>query len=94
MAARPDIDIEKRYSMPKQEAKKAVDRALAPVVERFDLKQRWDGDRMDFFRRGVKGHLVMTEDQVRIEVKLGFLIRPLKGKIESRLRTALDEHLT
>jgi len=51
----------------------------------------WRGDELHFSRTGVSGWVGVTNDRVEVRVELGFLLRPLRGRIEHEICAFCDE---
>ncbi|MDG2460501.1 MAG: polyhydroxyalkanoic acid system family protein [Luminiphilus sp.] len=60
--------------------------ALSATVERRE-------ERLLFSGRGYSGKLSVGEAKVEGSVKLGMLVRPMKGAITREIECALDEYL-
>ncbi len=80
------IKLSKPYSMSRND----LDDVLKMVADRLHkeakLEHKWEGDVINFHRRGVKGELYIREAQIDLEIRLGILAstvaRPLKQEIE------------
>lgn len=57
---------------------------------KFDAKCEWDGPELRFTRPGANGCVRISDNDVRIEVKLGMMLSPLKSKMESIISDELD----
>lgn len=53
----------------------------------------WDGDTLRFSRTGAAGHVAVHKRDVEVLVDVGWLLRPLHGRIEREVHALLDEHL-
>ena len=71
--------------------------AVQAVAERLqaDLSARysWSGDRLGFECPGASGHIDVAGTEVRVSVDLGWLLKPMRGRIEQSIRQYLDENL-
>jgi len=54
------------------------------------LRYAWDGDHVDFERPGVSGRMHVDKERISLDVRLGFLLTPLKGAIEREIHAQLD----
>ena len=86
----PDIDIRRAHGLGLEGARAAAERMLAHLATRFDLKGEWRGDMLHFERPGVNGSLRVGADDVQLSVALGFLLRAMKGTIESAIVREMD----
>jgi putative polyhydroxyalkanoate system protein len=66
---------------------------MRDVERRFELTGRWDGNRYTFSRAGLDGVAVVEPGRVTVELDLGFLLSPLKGRIKSEIESRLAEGL-
>src|SRR5262245_52123724 len=53
----------------------------------------WKGNELHFQRTGASGYATVTKDSVQIRVELGFLLSPLRARIEREINAGLDAHL-
>ncbi|MFW6369514.1 MAG: polyhydroxyalkanoic acid system family protein [Myxococcota bacterium] len=83
----------KKHTMGKEAARKAAEEIAEDIGEKLSAKYHWDGDHLRFERSGAGGFIHVTDDEVRVEVKLALMLRPLKGTVESRIRRYMDEKL-
>ena len=85
------IDIRHPHSLPKAEARKAVEDVAKKLAEKFDMDYDWDGDVLSFTRSGVDGHIALEAEELHVHAKLGFLTAMFKDPIESEIRRVLKE---
>ena len=87
------IDIRRSHSIGKDAARKAAEGIAAKLKDKLSVTYRWDGDDLKFERTGANGRIHVTDNEVRVEVDLGFLLKPMKGKVEQKVNQYLDEAL-
>jgi putative polyhydroxyalkanoate system protein len=92
------IDISRAHSLPKDEAKKRAEDFAKSMQTRFELSWHWDGDAIRFdapsgVAKGTKGEVSVNESRVRVQIDLPFLLRAIKGTIESKVNEKLDSIL-
>ena len=68
------------------------------MEERFELSWRWNGDSIVFdaprgAAKGTKGEVDVTDSTVRVQIDLPFILRMLKGTIESKVEEKLTKLL-
>lgn len=88
------IDIKRRHDLGYAKAHDVTDELARELSERFDAECHWDGSELKFARSGASGRVQVSDDEIRIEVRLGLLLSPLKGKMESAIDERLDRLLT
>ena len=84
------ISIARKHALSHKKAKDVADRIAKDLKKRFELDYAWDGDDVDFERPGVTGRMHVGKDSISLDVKLGFLLTPLKPAIEREIHSALD----
>ncbi|WP_147653694.1 polyhydroxyalkanoic acid system family protein [Vulcaniibacterium gelatinicum] len=89
-----EIDIRHVHSLPKAQARKAVEEAAAKLAERFGLDYAWEGDTLHFRRSGVDGRIALEPKLVHFTAKLGFFLSAMRGPIEHEIRRVLAERFT
>jgi putative polyhydroxyalkanoate system protein len=92
------IDVRRAHTLSKEEARKRAEELATSMQERFELEWRWDGDRIVFdaprgAAKGTKGSVDIGEKEVRVQIDLPFLLRVLKGKVESKVNDKLSQIL-
>jgi putative polyhydroxyalkanoate system protein len=88
-----DIKYTRRHDLPLAQAKKIAQKTADDLAEEYDLVSEWNGDTLHFHRAGVEGHMRVTDSQIELNVKLGFLLKPFKAKFEQHIERHLDELL-
>ncbi len=85
------IDIRRSHSVPLKDAKVRVERIAERIAERFDVDYGWKGNTLLFTRSGVEGEIAVSGKDVRVFVRLGFLLFALKGSIEREIDRVIEE---
>ena len=86
------IDIHAHHSMDHQQALEAADELAADLSEKFGIDYHWDAEKIHFERPGVHGEISVSDDEIRIQAYLGFLLTMMKGPIEQEIVRYLHEH--
>jgi putative polyhydroxyalkanoate system protein len=89
-----DIKVERAHDLGIKGAKSAADQMVDKLDRQFGLTCRWEGHTLHFDRPGVAGMMVITEIDMVIEVRLGFLLKAMKGPIERAVHEQIDQVLT
>jgi putative polyhydroxyalkanoate system protein len=92
------IDVRRPHALPKEEAKKRAEELANSMQQKFELEWSWQGDRIVFdaprgAARGTKGSVEVSDTEVRVQIDLPFLLRMLKGTIESKVNEKLNQVL-
>lgn len=86
-----DIEIRRAHTLGLKGARAAADKVAGHLGSKFGLKGDWQGSVLKFERPGVSGSLAITDKDMNLSVSLGFLLKAMKGSIETAVRRELDE---
>jgi putative polyhydroxyalkanoate system protein len=86
-----DIEIHRVHNLGMKAARAAADKMAEHLGRKFDLKGDWKGNTLHFERPGVTGALAIDDKALNLSVSLGFLLKAMKGSIESAVRQELDK---
>jgi len=92
------IDIRRAHTLPKDEARKRAEDLAKTMQSRFAIQWQWTGDAIHFdapsgAAKGIKGEVAVSEKEVRVQIDLPFLLRMMKGTVESKVNEKLDAFL-
>jgi putative polyhydroxyalkanoate system protein len=87
-----DIKVRRDHSLPLEAARKAAEKVAAQLRKDFELEYAWKRHVLHFERSGVHGELHVTNHDVRLEAKLGFLLAFLKPRIEHEIDRQFDKY--
>lgn len=85
-----DIDITRTHDLGMKAAREAADRMAADLGRKFGLSGGWTGNTHHFDRPGVTGSLHLTDKHLHLTVKLGFLLKAMRGPLEAAIVRELD----
>jgi putative polyhydroxyalkanoate system protein len=85
-----DIIIEREHNLGLDRALSQVEALADLIATDLDAECDWCGNRLDFTRAGARGSVEVTETLLVVEVHLGFLLKPFKGRIEENISDKLD----
>jgi putative polyhydroxyalkanoate system protein len=88
-----DISIKRAHNTTVTEAKKVADKVADKLAKDYQLKSSWAGDVLNFARSGVNGSLAVTAKDIKVDVKLGFLMAAFKGPIQKAMEENLEKLL-
>jgi putative polyhydroxyalkanoate system protein len=88
-----DIEIVKSHSLTIAQAKALVQKSADELAAEYDLTSEWQDDALHFHRPGIDGRMLVTDSEVRLELTLGLLLKPFKGKFIDRLERNFDRLL-
>jgi len=87
------IQIRRSHRLDQQHIREQVQNLADKLASELGADYLWQGDRLHFERSGAKGDIDIGDGYLEFNLKLGMLLSPLKGKIESSVVEYLDEHL-
>ena len=88
-----DINLVRSHSLSIVKAKALVQRAADGLATEYDLESEWHGNTLRFQRSGVDGQMLVTDSKIELNVTLGLLMKPFKGKFVDRIERDLDKLL-
>ena len=88
------IKLKRRHTLGAKKARSTVEALAKKLKKDLDAEYHWEGSTLQFKRSGATGHIAVKDQELEIEIKLGMLLSPLKGKIEKTIKDEIDQHLT
>ena len=85
--------LERVHDLEIGEVRRRVDKLADDIGVRLKLKTSWSGDDLMVSGSGVNGRISVSEQNVVVDITLGFALLMFEGSIRSALITAMDEHL-
>ena len=86
-----DIELCKPHSLPIATAKARVQKAADGLIAEYGLSSEWDGNTLHFHRSGVDCQILVTGSEIRLTASLGFLLKPMKATLVSRIERDFDQ---
>ena len=88
----PKISISRNHSLSPAVIKQRISDLATKLQDKYQAKTSWDGDKsLNVKGPGVEGKLHIHDTKVDVNLDLGFLLSPMKGKIEEALTHELDK---
>jgi putative polyhydroxyalkanoate system protein len=92
------IDIRRAHALDKDEAKRRAEALAKGMEEKLGIRWHWEGNQIRFdapsgAAKGATGTVHVNPSDVRVEVDLPFLLRAVKGTVESKITQKLDDLL-
>ncbi len=92
------IDITRNHKLPLDAAKKKAEDFAKSMETKLGMTWKWVGDVIEFetpsgAAKGTKGDVHVSDQAVRVTVDLPFMLRVMKGTIESKIHEKLDQIL-
>jgi len=76
-----------------EEARNRADRIAADLKQQLSMRSTWHGDALKISGNGVSGQLMVAEDSIELNVRLGFALKLMEGPIRSAIEATIDEEL-
>ncbi|HZS38387.1 MAG TPA: polyhydroxyalkanoic acid system family protein [Polyangia bacterium] len=90
----PKLTIEQTHGLPLDEVKKRLQALADRLSAKYGIDARWISDREAAVKRtGVTGKISCSETKVTVVLDLSFVLSPLAGKVESRVKQELAQAL-
>lgn len=84
------INVYRSHNLSPEKARAAAEEVASHLNRRFDLNYHWQENSLYFERTGVSGRMDIEEQAVRVTVRLGFLLLPLRSKFEQEIHRYMD----
>ncbi len=85
------IVVHRAHDLTLDQARQAAETLAAQLAEHYSINYNWLDDTLHFERSGVSGDIALEPGVVRINARLGFLLAPLKQRLEQEIHCYLDE---
>jgi putative polyhydroxyalkanoate system protein len=89
----PDINLVRSHSLSIAKAKALVQRTADGLATEHGLESEWHGNTLHFHRSGVDGQILVSDSKIELNVTLGLLMKPFKGKLADQMERELDKLL-
>ena len=93
----PELHIEREHALGLKAARAAAARWAQEAEREWGMQCRTERgkaqDQIHFERSGVSGCLTVSGERFDLQLKLGFMLGPLAGRIEAQVRQSLDDLL-
>ncbi len=90
------IDIERQHTLGRDVARERAEKLASGMQAKLGIDWKWDGDKIKFnassgAAKGATGTVSVDDKKVRVEIDLPFLLRAVKGTIETRVNDELNK---
>jgi len=87
------IEIIRDHNLPQSQIMDLADQVMVDIAEEYSLMLLWQGDKLFIKHPQTKGYLHADSDNIRIKLKLGFLLLPMSVSLKQMIEETLDELL-
>jgi putative polyhydroxyalkanoate system protein len=89
-----NIHLKRNHNLDRDDARAKVEELAESLKDKLGAEYHWDGDTLRFQRTGASGFIdVSREGVVEVDVKLGLVLRPMKGVIEKSISEGFETAL-
>lgn len=88
-----DISLVKKHALPLAKARALVQKAADDLAAEYNLASEWLGDTLRFQRSGIQGAIRVLTSEIHLDVTLGFLLKPFRGKFVENIDRNFDKLL-
>jgi putative polyhydroxyalkanoate system protein len=85
--------IRRSHHLGLAEAKLRAEKIAAYLEKQYAMRWSWHGDHMHVQGNGVNGQLMVEEEALELNVRLGFALKLMEGPIRSAIEQAIDKEL-
>ena len=89
-----DIKIEKAHHLGREEAHRRLQQIETELNQKYGVKLDWQGDQAQVHARGISGLIVVEDERVSVDLKLGLPLWPIQGKLRSEIQQRVDRTLS
>lgn len=87
------IQIRRPHSMDHEHALRVADELAREMTAHYDFEWHWEGERLKLRRTGLKGVVAVNPGDIGVDLELGMMLRPFRGRIEQEVVRQLEEIL-
>ena len=89
-----NIHVKYKHSLTPQETRERVEEIAKGLKKEYKIDYAWKGDRLLFKRSGAAGNVDLGDGFIELNIKLGMVLAPLKGKIEKTIKQNIQAELS
>lgn len=89
-----DIELDRQHTLGVVGATERLQGIEDKLQEKYGVTLNWRGHGADVRGKGVSGLITVEENRISLRLKLGLMLRPLKGKIREGIERQVDTALT
>lgn len=85
-----NIDIHATHRLGHAQALAAAAALSRDLAEKFNIDYHWEDEVIHFQRPGVRGRILVREDELSIQAQLGLMLMLMKDSIEQEITRYLE----
>ncbi len=88
------IQIQRTHQLGPARAKAVVEHVAQRMREQYHVDIQWENDAVMLFRRaGIDGRIEIEPAVIRVQARLGLLLKPLRSTVEEEIARRLQQYL-
>ncbi|MEM1044181.1 MAG: polyhydroxyalkanoic acid system family protein [Bacteroidota bacterium] len=87
------IDVTRPHALGLNGARHAAEEVAAELRGAFPFRTHWEGDTLVARGAGFDAQFLAGDDAVRVLVKLGLVLRPMRHRIRGEIEAYLDRYI-
>ncbi len=88
------ILIKKNHNMDELQLQDLIERLGKKLKDKFGGDYQLESNSVHYVYHGADAKISFDKSMVKVEVKLGFLMSAIRGKVELEINSYLDDHVT
>ena len=86
------IELTRKHHVGLETAREIVNDIAQELADEHGVSTFWNGNTLQIHRTGLKGSIHVSDDQIRVDARLGLSMLLFKHTLEKELELLLDEH--
>ena len=87
------MKISRRHSLGRAEVRAKVQELADDLGDQYGLVSEWQGHDLSVKGTSISGWVRVSDDEVNVDLKLGFALLMLENTIRSSINRLMDKHL-
>lgn len=87
------ISIRREHDLGLERARALSEQVAEQLGQEYGLCWQWQGEQLLFEHASVRGHLLASEQQIRIELRLSLALLPVAALIRTHVSRQLDQYI-
>ncbi len=87
------IDVVRAHALGLAGARRAAEEVAAELRDELPFRTHWEGDTLVARGAGFDAQFVADDEAVRVLVRLGLVLRPMRRKIHGEIEAYLDRYI-
>jgi putative polyhydroxyalkanoate system protein len=90
------IDMRRKHKLSREQTRAKAEELARGMEQKLGIRWKWQGEAITFdtpagVAKGTSGQVLVSDEEVRVQIDLPLLLRALKGMVEGKVKERLDE---